>query len=37
MKITASNTQAIQQKIGTITDLPLNNKRSAKILVLLKD
>jgi len=26
MKITASNTQAIQQKIGTITDLPLNNE-----------
>ena len=26
MKITASNTQAIQQKIGIITDVPLNNK-----------
>ena len=26
MKITASNTQAIQQKIGTITDVTLNNK-----------
>ena len=26
MKITASNTQEIQQKIGTITDVTLNNK-----------
>ena len=26
MKITASNTQAIQQKIGTITDVTLDNK-----------
>jgi len=26
MKITASNTQVIQQKIGTITDLHFNNK-----------